>query len=242
MKNKLRIICILLVFMLVFSLTISAESPTTMTKEEIIALLNQNPELKGAPHTHDNTRFFSEAGTVWGYCLDCGASVTPPLQLSTMPMGSQVVLTSQAIRNSCMHDYGYYTLGADDHHAICSLCGYAFVESHNITAATCTTHEHCHDCGHHEGSWEDALGHSMGYDSDFLNGTHTLRCMRADNDAQFMCDHIEEADVPCSWGESWVDSEYDGEHYIWQNCTACGNMNYVGSYTCTGPGSCVYPH
>lgn len=111
MNRKWKTCCLLVVCLLIVSISLPAfASPMSSTeiKAKILEYLEQNPLLRGAPHTvHDNTRFFTDGSTTWGYCRDCGALVDPPLVMTDILAENRLVATSQAIQSSCTHTFDY---------------------------------------------------------------------------------------------------------------------------------------
>ncbi len=189
--------------------------------------------------THGDSISYSDTdtGITSAYCLSCGVINT----LAEIPM--EAIVTNAAIRAVCTHEYtawSYYN--SYDHKKMCTKCMSVVYEAHTKVPADCTTFEHCVVCNGRDGSWEYAYGHIMAYvidwDSLDANGYddeenyyHLYRCVRDDNDCQYICDYVQVREN-CSFTELFWDAESGGEHELYYQCPMCDVPFFIAPEIC----------
>lgn len=221
-----------------------------LTPEEIDALKETVKAMRAergiapkilSPCTHTTAYAFkdTDSGILSLYCPDCKLLSANWQGVSPVPVRE----TSAALRSICNHDfYGWDWLNDSEHIRLCTKCNFAQTGTHDPLPADCTTNSYCADCGGRGSDWEVAWGHAMEYIADeFAFGTtHSYRCGRRDNDAQLICSYVAYSES-CSFQTYW-DPEENGEHVLFEVCTACGNWGEYTSVPCDAidGGSCFY--
>lgn len=156
-------------------------------------------------------------------CLGCGFTIPGAVPEAT----TRVITTSAEIRRACQHEWSaWYPYSTTYHKKNCVLCGESRFESHNRIPATCTEDEYCADCG--AADWALRLGHMMGFAPAEQAGMHEHRCVRGDNDHQFVCEYVESVE-PCHEVPFALEEE-NGEHLNYYVCRQCSSIS-IGETT-----------
>ncbi len=190
--------------------------------------------------THEDSIAYidTDTGISSAYCMLCGATII----LAQAPACAMV--TNAINRDICVHEYtdwNYYD--SANHTKICTKCMKTVYEAHSIVRADCTTFEHCSVCGGRDSSWESASGHIMAYviDWDYLDANngydnadnyyHIYRCIRDDNDCQYVCDYIPFREN-CTFDDLFWDAESDGMHEMYYRCPMCEVPYFIEPEIC----------
>jgi hypothetical protein len=175
--------------------------------------------------THEVTISYrdTDTGETGRFCTDCVEKwVDDPEALSLQSNWTPDIITSAAIRSVCDHsDYEYLMASATYHMIRCMNCVYEALEAHDILPADCENDEICSICNMRYHTWELRWGHEMDVVSDIFSYpyTHTYRCVRRDNDLQFICDYVAYTEE-CEMNTYWSPAE-SGTHFVYDVCVYC---------------------